>query len=230
MLFSQNELDNIKREMTKLKDNISLKLFTDFKTQEDGSKLRRCMSCEGTYELLKTLEDVSGGKLKIEEYSMEENEEDAKKYDIARIPAILFVDKEGKVVIKYSATPAGAELAPFLKSLQYFSGVSPYYKDQIVSHLKKIPKSKMKMFITKTCPYCPATVPVANLFSIVSKGKVSVEIIDVDANPDIAMKYQVQGVPHTIINDKDHIYGMFTPQELLEKLTKGKRDLGGMYS
>ena len=68
------------------------------------------------------------------------------------------------------------------------------------------------------------------MFSIVSKGKVSVEIIDVDANPDIAMKYQVQGVPHTIINDKDHIYGMFTPQELLEKLTKGKRDLGGMYS
>ena len=225
MLFSQNELDNIKREMTKLKDNVSLKLFTDFKTQGDGSKLRRCMACEGTYLLLKTLEDVSAGKL-----SIEENEEDAKKYDIVRIPAILFVGKEGNVVIKYSATPAGAELAPFLKSLQYFSGVSPYYKDQIVSHLKKIPKSKMKMFITKTCPYCPATVPVANLFSIVSKGKISVEIIDVDANPDIAMKYQVQGVPHTIINDKYHIYGMFTPQELLEKLTKGKRDLGGMYS
>jgi len=229
MLFSQNELDNIKREMKKLKDNISLKLFTDFKTQADGSKLRRCMACEGTYELLKTLEEVSGGKLSIEEYSTEENVEDAKKYDIVRTPAILFVN-EGNLVIKYSATPAGAELAPFLKSLQYFSGVSPYYKDQIVSHLKKISMSKMKMFITKTCPYCPATVPVANLFSIVSKGKVSVEIIDVDANPDIAMKYQVQGVPHTIINDKDHIYGMFTPQELLEKLTKGKRDLGGMYS
>ncbi|GAH15447.1 unnamed protein product, partial [marine sediment metagenome] len=127
MLFSQNELDNIKREMTKLKDKISLKLFTDFKTQEDGSKLRRCMACEGTYELLKTLEDVSAGKLRIEEYSTEENEEDAKKYDIARIPSILFVGKEENVVIKYSATPAGAELAPFLKSLQYFSGVSPYY-------------------------------------------------------------------------------------------------------
>jgi hypothetical protein len=51
MLFSQNELDNIKREMTKLKDNISLKLFTDFKTQEDGSKLRKCMACEGTYDV-----------------------------------------------------------------------------------------------------------------------------------------------------------------------------------
>ncbi|MBA7510743.1 hypothetical protein ES705_02730 [subsurface metagenome] len=94
MLFSQNELDNIKREMTKLKDNISLKLFTDFKIQEDGSKLRKCMACEGIYELLKTLEEVSGGRLKIEEYSTEENEEDAKKYDIVRIPAILLTKKE----------------------------------------------------------------------------------------------------------------------------------------
>ena len=74
MLFSQNEMDNVKREMVKLKDNIVLKLFTDFKTQDDGTKLRKCMACEGTYELLKTLEELSDGKLKIDEISTEENE------------------------------------------------------------------------------------------------------------------------------------------------------------
>ena len=60
MLFSQNEMDNIKREMAKLKEKVVLKLFTDFKTQKDGTKLRKCMACEGTYELLKTLVDLSG--------------------------------------------------------------------------------------------------------------------------------------------------------------------------
>ncbi|MFX0034637.1 MAG: thioredoxin family protein [Candidatus Hermodarchaeota archaeon] len=230
MLFSENEIGNIKREMGKLKDKVILKLFTDFKIQEDGKKVRKCMACEGAYELLKTLEDLSDGKLKIEEISTEENEEEAKKYNVTRIPAILFVDENDKEIIRYSAYPTGSEFVPFLNSIQYFSGVRPYYADQIITHLKKIDNSKMKIFITPTCPYCPATVPVLTLFAIISKGKVSAEVIDVDLNPDIAMKYQVQGVPHTVINEKDHIYGMFTPQDLLDKLTKGQRDFGGMYA
>ena len=230
MLFSQNEMDNIKREMAKLKEKVVLKLFTDFRTQEDGTKQRKCMACEGTYELLKTLEKLSNGKLTIDELSTEENEEEAKKYNVTRIPAILFVDENGREIIRYSAHPTGAEFVPFLNSIQYFSGVRPYYADQILTHLKKISKSNMKIFITPTCPYCPATVPVLTLFAIVSKGKISAEVIDVNLNPDIAMKYQVQGVPMTVINETEIIHGMFSPQDLLDKLTKGERDFGGMYA
>ena len=217
--------------MDKLKNKVVLKLFTDFRTQEDGSKLRKCMACEGAYELLKVLEEYSNGKLEVEEISTEENEEEAEKFNVQRIPAILFVDENDKEIIRYLAYPTGSEFVPFLNSIQYFSGVRPYYADQIITHLKKIKKSNMKIFITSTCPYCPATVPVLTLFSIVSKGKISSEIIDVNLNPDIGMKYQVQGVPHTVINEKDHIIGQFTPQDLLDKLVGSKgRDFGGMYS
>ncbi|MFX1310187.1 MAG: thioredoxin family protein [Promethearchaeota archaeon] len=231
MLFSENEMDNIKREMNKLKGKVILKLFTDFRTQEDGSKQRRCMGCEGTFELLKTLEDLSNGKLIIEEISTEENEEEAKKFNVTKIPAILFVDQEGKEIIRYLAHPTGSEFIPFLNSIQYFSGVRPYYADQIITHLKKIKKSNMKIFITPTCPYCPATVPVLTLFALVSRGKISAEVIDVNLNPDLGMKYQVQGVPMTVINEKEIIHGMFTPQDLLDKLVGSEgRDFGGMYA
>ncbi len=230
MLFSENEMNNIKREMAKLKEKVVLKLFTDFKIKEDGTKIRNCMACEGTHELLKTLESLSNGNLEIEEISIEENKEDAKKFNVTKIPAILFVDENDKEIIRYLAHPTGSEFVPFLNSIQYFSGVRPYYADQILTHLKKISKSNMKIFITPTCPYCPATVPVLTLFAIVSKGKITAEVIDVNMNPDLGMKYQVQGVPHTVVNEKDHIYGMFTPQDLLDKLTKGQRDFGGMYA
>jgi len=173
MLFSQNELDNVKREMAKLKGSVVLKLFTDFKTLDDGSKKRACMSCEGAYNLLKTLEELSNGKLGVEEISIEEKPEEAIKYNVTRIPAILFVDEEEKEIIRYSANPSGSEFVPFLTSIKYFSGVRPYYADQILTHLKKIDKAKMKIFITPTCPYCPATVPVLTLFAIVSKGKIT---------------------------------------------------------
>jgi len=230
MLFSENEIDNIKREMAKLKNKVNLKLFTDFKTQENGMKVRACMTCEGTHDLLKTLEGYSNGKLKIEELSTTENAEESKKYNVVRIPSILFINDQGKEVIRYTATPTGAELAPFIESIQYFSGRRSFYHDTIITHMKKIPKSDIKLFMTLSCPYCPATIPILNMFAILSKGKIKAEIIDINANPDIAIKYQIQGVPHTMINEKDHIYGMFTPQDLLEKLTKGQLDLGGMYA
>ncbi len=231
LVFSDNELNSIKREMSKLKKKVVLKLFTDFKTQEDGSKVRKCMACEGAYELLKVLVDYSNGKLEVEEISTEENEDESGKFNVERIPAILFVDENDKEIIRYLAHPTGSEFVPFLNSIQYFSGVRPYYADQIITHLKKIKKSNMKIFITPTCPYCPATVPVLTLFSIVSKGKITSEIIDVNLNPDIGMKYDVQGVPHTVINEKDRIIGQFTPQDLLDKLVGSRgRDFGGMYS
>ncbi len=230
MLFPKNELENVKREMAKLKGKVVLKLFTDYKTQEDGSKKRACMACEGAYNLLTTLEELSNGKFSAKEISIEENPEEAIKYKVSRIPAILFVNDEGKEIIRYSAHPTGSEFVPFLNSIQYFSGVRPYYADQILTHLKKIDNSNMKIFITPTCPYCPATVPVLTLFAIVSKGKITAEVIDVNLNPDIAVKYDVQGVPLTVVNEKERIVGMFTPQDLLDKLTKGQRDFGGMYA
>ena len=230
MLFPQNELDNIKREMAKLKGKVELKLFTDYRTQEDGSKKRACMACESAYNLLKTLEELSDGKFSTEEISIEENPEEAIKYKVSRIPAILFVNDEGKEIIRYSAHPTGSEFVPFLNSIQYFSGVRPFYADQIITHLKKIDKANMKIFITPTCPYCPATVPVLTLFAIVTKGKITAEVIDVNLNPDIGAKYNVQGVPLTVVNETERIVGMFTPQDLLDKLTKGQRDFGGMYA
>ncbi len=229
-MFSTNELTNIKKGMEKLKDSISVKLFTDAKNTNDGKKVRNCMACEGTYNLLQTLVEVSNDKLTIEEISTEENKELAEKYGVVRIPTILLLNQDEKEVIRYTASPTGAELAPFIETLQYFSGVNSYYRDAIGSSLKKIEKSNIKLFITLSCPYCPGIVPLLNLVALLSKGKIIVEIIDISMNPDIASKYNVQGVPHTLINEKDQISGMVTLQDILEKLTKGKRDFGGMYS
>ena len=229
-MFSPNELENIKKGMEKLKDKILLKIFTDYKIKEDGRKERKCMTCEGTFSLLQTLVEHSNGKLEIEELSIEENVDESEKFGVKRVPTILFLDEKGAEVIRYTATPTGPELAPFIETLQYYSGVNSFYRDTIQANLKKMSKSDIKLFMTLTCPYCPSVIPVLNLFALLSKGKIKSEIIDINLNPDIAMKYNIQGVPHAMINEKEHITGMFSPQDLLDKLTKGKRDFGGMYA
>ncbi|TFF86077.1 MAG: hypothetical protein EU517_00935 [Promethearchaeota archaeon] len=189
------------------------------------------MTCESTINLLNVLETHSKGKLTVEEISTVENENLAENYRIDKIPTILFLDSEDKELIRYVAEPKGGLLGPFLKTLQIYSGNHTYYRDAIQGNLKNIDTSNVKVFITQTCPYCPQILPTVTEFALESKGKIRTKIIDVTANPDVAMKYQIQGVPHTLVNEKEHIYGMFSPQDLLEKLTKGqRRDLGGMYA
>jgi len=230
MSLTDREEKIIKNEMSKLKDKVSIKIFTDYKINEEGKKTRRCMACNTALTILNSLAKNSNGKFEFVEISTEVDKDISEKYNIERIPTILFLDEKDNEIIRYSAIPDGNELVPFIRTLQYYSGKSPFYKDQVKTNLKNISKSKVKLFVTQTCPYCPQVLPIVTLFAIVSNGRISSEIIDINANPDVASEYKVSGVPHTVINEKENIYGMFNPQDLLEKLTKGKRDLGGMYA
>jgi alkyl hydroperoxide reductase subunit AhpF len=228
MYVKQHE-NILRNEMAKLKNEIKITIFTDVKTMEDGKKIRRCMACDGTTSLLDQLIEFSNGKLAVEEYSIYDNEDVAKKYNVERIPTILFLNDEDKEVIRYSGNPLGAETPPFIQNLIQFSGARTFYDDIIIENLKKVQKADIKLFFTLTCAYCPAVVPILGLLAMRSRGKVKVDFIDIDVNQDLAMKYQVSGVPHAMINEKDHIYGQFTIQDLIEKMTRGKRDFGGMY-
>jgi thioredoxin reductase (NADPH) len=230
MSFTERQENLIERELSKLKSKIELSVFTDYKIDDGGKRERSCMSCNRLMNSLTYFEDISNGSLIINELSTVEDENLANKYNIKRIPTILFLDDEGREVIRYTSTPEGNQLVPFLKTLQYFSGLSPFYKDQIITNLKNIKKSHIKVFVTHTCNYCPQIIPTVNLFAIVSKGKIEVELIDINANPDVAQQYNIQSVPNTIINEEERLSGMFTAQDLLETLTKGQRDLGGMYA
>jgi glutaredoxin-like protein len=230
MVFSDREEKIINNEMSKLKNAITLRVVTDYKTSDEGKKTRQCLSCNSIMSILNELANASQGKLKIKELSTHEDQEFIDKFDVKRIPTIIFLDDNGKEMIRYTAVPDGNQLVGFIKTLQFYSGVSPFYKDQIKTNMANIEKSEITMFVTHTCPYCPQVIPIANLFALVSDGKIKVEVIDINSNQDIAQKYNISSVPNTMINKKDNLYGLFTPQDLLDKLTKGERDFGGMYA
>ena len=221
----------VKREMEKLKNEITLMIFTDVKTKDDGTKTRRCSSCETTLNLLNELAEFAGGKLKIKELSTEEDEELAEKFEIKRIPTILFLEEQQEELLRVVAEPRGGIFAPFLKTLQIYSGKHTYYWDAIKGNLDEIGRSNIKVFVTQTCPYCSQIFPIVTEFALEGDGKIKTEIIDVNANQDVALEYGIQGVPQTMVNEKERIVGMFNPNDLLEKLTgKVRRDVSAMYS
>ena len=211
----------IKREMAKLKKPVTLKVFTSQRVEPDGKKIKACIDCGQFMALLRVYEENSNGMLTIEELSIDDNPEFAKNYDINRVPTILFLNEEGKEVIRYLAAPQGAEIQPFIQAIFAFAGAPNYYEATIKQNLDRIPPSTIRIMMTETCPYCPQVIGIGNLFAIASNGKIRTIVIDISANPDIGQYYDAAGVPYTIINDQKTIVGMVGPEQILKALIGG---------
>lgn len=211
----------IKREMVKLTKPVTLKVFTSQRTETDGSKIRACMDCGQFMALLMVYEENSNGLLTIQELSIDNNPDFARRYDIQRVPTILFVNNEGRELIRYLAAPKGGEIQPFVQALFTFAGAPNYYEATIKQNLDRIQPSTIKIMITETCPYCPSVVTTASQFALASEGKIRTVVIDIQANPDIGQYYDAAGVPYTIINDKKTLVGMVGANEILRALIGG---------
>ena len=108
----------IRKEMSKLTKPVRLKVFTSQRTEADGSKIKACMDCGQFMALLRIYEESSNGMLTIEELSIDNNPEFAKRYDIQRVPTILFVNDDGRELIRYLAAPRGGEIQPVDASME----------------------------------------------------------------------------------------------------------------
>ena len=207
--------------MAKLKKPVKLKVFTSQRIEPDGRKIQACIDCGQFMTLLRIYEENSNRMLTIEELSIDDNPEFAKRYDIQRVPTVLFIDDHGREIIRYLAAPQGQEIQPFIQALFAFAGAPNYYEATIKNNLGRIEPSTIKVMITNTCPYCPQMVSVANLFAIAGEGKIRSVIVDISANLDIGQYYDAAGVPYTIVNDQKAISGLVGPEVVLRALIGG---------
>ncbi len=203
--------DKIKQEVTKILANmvkpVTVKLFTQ------GME---CDFCKDTHELMNDLVTTTE-KLKLEVLSFEENEAEAKKYGVEELPAIVVMD-EKDYGIRFTGIPAGYEFSSLLNAFLMVSTGVVKLTDETKTFLSNLQKPvHMKVFVTPTCPYCPPAVMLAQAMAYYSD-KVTAEMVEVSEFPHQAVKYGVQGVPRTVINEKWFQEGSAPEQMLVEKI------------
>jgi alkyl hydroperoxide reductase subunit AhpF len=75
----------------------------------------------------------------------------------------------------------------------------------------------LQVFVTPTCPYCPQAVALGFEMAYASPN-VRADGVESSEFPHLAVKYQVAGVPRTVINETTHLEGAAPPDMLLEKI------------
>ena len=176
-----------------------------------------CPSCASQQELLEDLSGLSD-KLKLEVYDFVLNGDAVMNYRIDKVPATAVVGSRDYGIRLYGLT-AGYEFASLLEAIIMVSMGQSDLDPQLEEMVKAIKDPvHLQVMVTLTCPYCPNMVHVAHQFAFVNEN-IRADMVEAAEFPQLAQKYNVTGVPKTIVNETHSFEGALpAPAAYLEIL------------
>ena len=210
MALLKDEVQNeVKERFKKLTSPVRLVNFTQ--------KLE-CHHCEDTRRLIEEIASFSP-EISAKVYDFVINKEKVQQYKIDKIPAIV-VEAEKDYGIRFFGIPGGYEFNSLISSIMDVSrgtaDISPESKDKIAEINKPI---HIQVFVTLTCPYCPAAVQMAHKLALESE-YITSDMIESAEFPHLTNKYQVMGVPKVVINEKFGFEGALPESSFIDEVMK----------
>ncbi|MEO5739160.1 MAG: thioredoxin family protein [Vicinamibacterales bacterium] len=146
------------------------------------------------------------------------DKEKAAEHGVDRVPAILIV-APGRDRIRYYGAPLGNEMPTLLQAISMAATGETELSEQSRAQLKALSQPvALQVFFTPTCVYCPRMISLANQAAIESP-LVTTVAIDATEFPDLVQRYNVNGVPKTIINDTAEILGAAPEEDFITAFT-----------
>jgi len=218
--------------MSLLKEEDRNKLIERFSTLDAPVKLIvftqdfECQYCRETREITEELASLSS-KISLEIYDFLEDQEIAEGYKVDKIPAIVVL-RDGPDAkdygIRYYGVPAGYEFSSLIEDLTLVSGgdsgLSSRTKEWAAALTEKV---HLQVFVTPTCPYCPQAVILAHQLAMESD-YITADMVEATEFPQLSMKYQVMGVPRTVVNETTHIEGAAPEQMVVARMEQALKE------
>jgi len=206
-LLNEEIQEQVREQLTDLAGPVRLIMFT----QEF-----ECQYCAETRQLVEEVASLSD-QLKAEIYDFVADEEVAKAHGIDKIPAVGVIGEQD-YGIRFYGIPSGYEFTSLLEAIRAVARGKPDLSEETQAYLSALTDPlHMQVFVTPTCPYCPQSVVLAHQMALASP-MVRADMIEAQEFPYLSTKYQVMGVPRTVINETIHIEGAAPEPMVLEKL------------
>jgi thioredoxin reductase (NADPH) len=188
-MASEAYMRQLKATFEQLPNDINLYLFTA-KGHEDAFT-------NANRQVIRAFRELSA-KITLKEYHLDH--ELARKWNVNSSPTLLIAPEHYS--IRWLGAPMGEEARTFLEILILVGLGKSQLSDQSVNVIKKIDSPRnVKVFVSPTCPYCPQEAVNAVKAAIEMPEYVSLEIIDIQCEPELANQYAAQSVPQAFAND-----------------------------
>ncbi len=162
-----------------------------------------CDTCLQTRQILDELPPLSD-KITIEEVNFVLEPDKAAQYGIDRVPAIAVVGQdesgaERDSKIRFLGTPAGYEFMSLVQAVLLVGGRASTLSEESRALIAAVDTPvDVRVFTTPTCPHCPGAVSVAHEMAFANPN-ITAYAVEATEFPDLARRYQVTGVPKTVV-------------------------------
>jgi len=207
-IIPESHKSKLKTDLAKMLVNpVTLTVFT----QEI-----ECDYCKETRELVEELGSLSD-KIKTQVLDLVNDKEKASQYQVDKVPAVV-IEGLKKANVKFYGVPAGYEFNTLIKDIVLTSRGETELSAETKKRLSEIKKPvHLKVFVTPTCPYCPGMVSLAHQCAMENEN-ITADMIEVSEFPQLGVKYNVSGVPKTVINESGEVLGMQSEEEFVRQL------------
>lgn len=179
-----------------------------------------CQYCKETRQIVEEIAALSD-QIAVEIYDFEADRDKAEAYGVDKIPAVVLLGADGvDYGVRYYGIPSGYEFSSLLHDLKAVAAgpeATPLSKETL-AYLETLDVPlHLQVFVTPTCPYCPRAVVLAHAMAITSD-RVRADMVEATEFPHLSIKYQVMGVPRTVINETGFVEGAVPEDMLLEAI------------
>ncbi len=175
-----------------------------------------CLYCNDTMALATQVADISG-KVNVTIHKGELTVPEAAGMRVRYTPAIVIHGKD-EYKIRYYGIPAGYEFGALIGDIVDASTGTVALPPDVIEDIESIDKPvHLQVFTTPQCPYCPGMVRLAHQAAILNP-LIEADMIEALEFQDLSQKYEVFGVPKTIINENVSVEGLTPPELFVEKL------------
>lgn len=207
-LLNEDVKQQVRDQLADLERPVRLVMFT----QEF-----ECQYCAETRQLVEEVAE-SSDQLEAEIYDFVEDQELAEELEIDKIPAVAVLGEEDDYGIRFYGIPSGYEFTSLLEAVRLVASGDADLTDETRSFLaERSEPIHLQVFVTPTCPYCPQAVVLAHKMALASP-MVRADMVEAQEFPHLSTKYQVMGVPRTVINETTFVEGAAPEALVLQKL------------
>jgi glutaredoxin-like protein len=203
-------------------------VFTDLKEPVQVLYFGSRENCDYCAEAKQLFEEVAAthDKIELSVYDLEENQAMAQKFNVSNAPAVVIAAKDGAEVkdlgIQFSGIPSGHEFGTFINDILLVSRRDSGLNEKTREFLKNLDKPlHLQVFVTPTCPYCPRAVLLAHQMAMENPQMIRAEGVEAMEFPELASRFNVSGVPQTVINSgAGTVVGAAPEQQLLAEIQR----------
>lgn len=189
-----------------------------------GSK-DNCDYCNETQQLLEEVIALND-KVELSVYDVKEDQEIASRYNVTNTPGIIIAARDNADVknlgIQFSGIPSGHEFSTLINDILMVSRRDSGLDVKTREFLKNLDKPlHLQVFVTPTCPYCPRAVLLAHQMAMENPMMIRAEGVEATEFPELANRFNVRGVPQTVINSgAGSVVGAVPEQNLMAEILR----------